>query len=191
MANMKKNNTAKQTETNKNIEKVVDVKPSVPKTTVEKKTYSADTPILCMSITSGELGMEGIKSHINYKWAERGDVTEVEYQDLVAAIRSNTSYILKPYFIIQDKEFVNQYPQVKKIYESLYKINDLKDIIALPVGQMKEAIQALPDGAKESIKNIAATMINNGTLDSVKKIKALDEIFNTELMMLTELFSNS
>ena len=31
-----------------------------------------------------------------------GDVTEVEYQDLVAAVRSSVSYVMKPYFIIED-----------------------------------------------------------------------------------------
>lgn len=155
---------------------------------VEKKVYLNETPVACMSIVSGELGMEGIKSRINYRWAERGDVTDVEYQDLVAAIRSNASFIIKPYFIIMDDEFVKQFPQVEKIYKSLYSIHDLKDVLRMPVADMKATILSLPDGAKESIKNIAATMINNGTLDSVQKIRVLDEIFDTKLMMLTELY---
>lgn len=155
---------------------------------VEKKVYTNETPIPCMSIVSGELGMEGIKSNINYRWAERGDVTDVEYQDLVAAIRSSASFIIKPYFIIMDDEFVKQFPQVEKIYKTLYSIHDLKDVLRMPATEMRTTILSLPDGAKESIKNIAATMINNGTLDSVQKIRILDEIFDTKLMMLTELY---
>ena len=54
---------------------------------------------------------------------------------------------------------------------------------------MKSIILSLPDGAKESIKNMASQMISKGTLDSVQKIKFLDEIFNTELMLMTGLFN--
>ncbi len=154
----------------------------------ESKKYKTTDAIPCISITSGELGMEGIKSHINYRWAERGDVTEVEYQDLLAAIRQNDSFVVKPYFVIQDDELVSQFPQLKKIYDSMYSGKDLQDLLKLTPSSMKAAVLTLPDGAKESIKNIAATQISSGQLDSVKKIKILDEIFGTEMALLTGLF---
>ena len=64
------------------------------------KKYKLTDLIPCMSIVSGELGMEGIKTHINYRWSEYGDVTEVEYQDLISSIRKGESFIMKPYFMI-------------------------------------------------------------------------------------------
>ena len=48
---------------------------------------------------------------------------------------------------------------------------------------MKKSIASLPEGAKDSIKTIAATMVDNGTLDSVRKVKVLDEIFGTEMLL--------
>ena len=36
-----------------------------------KKKFASDEGIECVSITSGELGMIGIKSGINYRWADR------------------------------------------------------------------------------------------------------------------------
>lgn len=158
--------------------------------TKKTKKYEATDGIPCRSITPGGLYMEGLKSHILYEWADNGDVTEVEYQDLVAAIRSNLSYIQKPYFIIEDEYIVSQFPQIVKIYDSMYSIKDLKDVLTtLSPKDMKATILTLPDGAKESVKHIASQMISNGTLDSVQKIKYLDEIFNTKLMLMTELFS--
>lgn len=154
------------------------------------RKYEAMDGIPCKSITPGGLYMEGVKTHILYEWADHGDVTEVAYQDLVAAIRSNVSYINKPYFIIEDEEFIDQFPQVKKIYESIYSIKDLKDVLTtLSPRDMKATILTLPEGAKDSIKHIASQMISNGSLDSVQKIKCLDEIFDTKLMLMTELFS--
>lgn len=155
----------------------------------EKKKFTSDEGIDCVSITSGELGMIGIKSGINYRWAERGDVTQVEYQDLVAAVRSNKSYIFKPLFIIKNDDFVAEFPQLNRAYSAMYSIRDLRDVLKMPAAQMKSTILSLPEGAKESIKNIAATMINNGSLDSIQKVKILDEIFDTKLMLLTELFN--
>lgn len=174
-------------------EEVVNVEPvkEVVETPVKKvaKKYSATDPIECVSITAGELGMIGIKSRINYRWAGRGDVTEIEYQDLVAAIRSSKKHVFQPYFLIQDDEFVAQFPQLKKVYDSMYSISDLKDVFKMTPAAMKKTILSLPDGAKQSIKNIASTMISKGQLDSVAKIKALDEIFDTKFMLMTELFS--
>jgi len=156
----------------------------------EPKKFEATDGIPCRSITSGGLYMSGIKSHIMYEWSDNGDVTEVEYQDIVAAIRSNVSYISKPYFIIEDEDIIAQFPQLNKIYASMYSFKDLKDVLTeLPAKSMKTTILSLPEGAKESIKNIASQMISNGTLDSVQKIKILDEIFDTELMLMTGLFN--
>ena len=158
---MKKTTTKKETvATDELLEDVVETESAeesiVEKVTskkAEKKKYALTDGIPCRSITQGGLYMHGIKSDIAYKWSNDGDVTEVEYQDLVAAVRSSVSYVMKPYFIIEDKEFV------------------------------------LPEGAKESIKHMASAMISNGSLDSVKKIKILDEIFDTKFMLMTEMFS--
>ena len=172
------------------VESVVEDETVVESVKNTPRKYDADEGIPCRSIVSGGLYMSGIKSRIMYEWADNGDVTEVEYQDLVAAIRSNVNYITKPYFIIEDDEFIAQHPQLDKIYSSMYSIKDLRDVLTdLSPNSMKNTILALPDGAKESIKNLASQMISNGTLDSVQKIKILDEIFETRLMLMTELFA--
>lgn len=158
--------------------------------TVTKKEFKPTDPVFCVSITAGELGMIGIKSGINYTWAGRGDVTEVEYQDLVAAIRSSKSHIYKPYFIIRDEDFLKEFPRVKDVYANMYSYQDLQQIFQLSPSQMKTAILNLPDGAKESVKHIAADLIANGTLDSVKKIQTLDAIYDTKFMLMTELYTS-
>ena len=57
----------------------------------EKRKYEQSEGILCKSITSGGLYMPGLKSNMLYTWIDSGDQIEVEYQDLLAAIRSNNS----------------------------------------------------------------------------------------------------
>jgi hypothetical protein len=51
---------------------------------------------------------------------------------------------------------------------------------------MKKAIVALPKGALNTLQSMASTEVSNKTLDSVQKIRYLDEVFGTELLLLTE-----
>lgn len=197
--NTKKKTTAAKAVVNENTvvaEGATVVTESIVETPVVKapvvKKHSAEDGIPCKSITPGGLYMEGIKSHILYEWADVNDVTEVEYQDLVAAIRSNNNaYINKPYFIIEDETVIEEFPKINKIYESMYSTKDLKDVLLdLSAREMKSAINAFPAGAKESIKHIASQMISNGSLDSLQKIKILDEIFDTKFMVMAEMFND-
>jgi len=153
----------------------------------QPKKYANDDGILCESITAGELGMIGAKSGNNYTWMCYGDTTEVEYADLVAAIRLRKGHIFAPLFIIRDEDFLAKYPQVNDVYNSMYTTSDLEDIFMLPAAQMKEVVKSLPFSVQKTIANMASAMITDGRLDSVQKIKVLDELFDTKLMLITEL----
>lgn len=156
----------------------------------EKKSYAPSDGIPCKSITNGGLYMPGLKSNILYSWVDAGDIVEVEYQDLQAAIRSNNGYVMNPLFVIEDEELVSQFPQLKKLYEVLYSVGELEDVVTeLSPGDMKATILSLPKGAQDAIKHLASKMVSDGRLDSVKKIKTLDEIFDTEMSIMTGLFS--
>ncbi len=151
----------------------------------QKKTYAQNDGIMCTSITTGTLHMIGIKTGIVYTWADYGDITEVEYADLVAAIRSSKAQVYLPNFVIDDDDIVDSYPMLKKLYENLNVVKELPEVFNLDIDKMKNVIMNLPDGAKESIKSMAAKMIQNHTLNNVLIIKTLDEIFETQLMLLT------
>lgn len=155
----------------------------------QQRKFEAMDGILCRSLVDGVLVMTGIKSKNSYKWADANDVAEVEYQDLVSAVRSNISYIYAPHFIVEDEDFLAQFPQVKNVYDSMYTTADLKEILSLPVNNMMSAIRSLPDGSKENLRDIAGKMVLNGQLDSVQKIKALDEFYNTNFMITTNLYA--
>lgn len=155
-----------------------------------KKKFDQSDGIVCRSVTEGRLYMVGKKTHILYTWDDYGDETEVEYADLVASIRANrkNGYVFTPCFIIQDEDFIEEYPQVKQFYEKASKTSDLKSILNEPVDKMVEDIKALPPTAMDALKNMAATQVQNGKLDSVKKIRALDDLFGTDLNLLASLF---
>ena len=61
-------------------EKIEDNVASVKDTPTAKK-YDKEDVIPCKSITNGKLLVDGEKSGILYRWADYGDVEEIEYWD--------------------------------------------------------------------------------------------------------------
>lgn len=171
-----------------NSEEVVETTVKERKTKPKKKHFEPSDGVLCRSITQGGLFMDGEKTQIPYKWSDYGDEIEVEYRDLVAAVRRKSPFVFHPYFVVIDDDFIAEFPQLADFYEKAYSIRDLKEILKLPNNEMIAQLKQLPKGALDSFKSIASTQVANGKLDSVKKIKALDDFFDTDLNLLQSLF---
>ena len=155
-----------------------------------QKTFDPNEGILCRSVTHGKLFVDGIKTGMKYTFLDYDDEADIEYRDLVALVRSRDKSVYNPRFIIMDEDFIAEYPTLKKFYNDHFSTKNIKEILDLPEHQMKEEISKLPKGAVESLKSIAVNQIVNGEIDSIRKIKALDEAFGTDLSLLNELLSN-
>lgn len=187
MANIKRtNNTVSAKKEEKVVENIETEEISVDKPVPEKKqrVFQQEDLIPCRSMVSGQLFIEGVRSHLLYTFADYNDVNDIEYRDLIYMVRTHGNKdIYDPRIIIEDEDFIAQNPKLSELYSSMYTDKDLIEIIELPVGQMVDYINTLPVGCKNAIKGIAATMIDSGALDSVQKIKALDEIFGTDMLL--------
>ena len=171
--------TVKNTE-NDVVEEVVE------KVKVEKKEprkYAPEDKIPCRSITYGELLLTGPKSRLLLSWSNYGDITEVDFQDLQALKSTRSSYLLKPRFIIEDEELVKQWEKdLGNIYSDIIH-TDVEEMFKLPVNQLKSKLKKAPVGVQQAVKNVAGEKILNGSLDSLAKIKAIDEVLGTELKL--------
>lgn len=164
-------------------------KPVVQKTT--KKTFDANSPIVCRSITQGVTFMEGRNTHIVYRWDGYGAEIEVEYRDLVSETRvSNSSFVYGPMIIVEDENFINEFPTLKKFYEQHYAVRDLRAILDLPADEMRQQIEMLPKGAQDQLKNIASAAVSNGSIDSMRKINTLNEVFGIDMSMVADIINS-
>ena len=155
------------------------------KKSVEKapRKYAPDEMIPCRSITFGELLLTGTKSKLLYSWANYGDITEVEFQDLQALRSTRSSYLFKPRFIIEDEELAEQWGKdFGDMYKNIVDV-DVDDMFKLPISQFKSRLKKAPKGVQQAVKNIAGEKILNGSLDSLAKIKAIDESLGTDLKL--------
>lgn len=195
----KKTTTAvKSTETVEKQPKVVDtdnLKVEEPKTVVEKKSevkkFEPSDPITCRSVCQGILNMEGKSTGTMYRFDGYGDEIDIEYRDLLSEARNaRSAYIYNPMLIVEDKDFINSVPALKKFYDNYADVTNLRGILGKPVQQMIEAIQELPQGAQDQIKILASTLISNGELDSMSRIKALEDYFGIQMSLVAEILNN-
>lgn len=143
--------------------------------------------IVCRSVTNGGLNVN-CKSGNVYEFNKYGDDCEIEYHDLAALVRKHSDHIFIPRFIIEDDEFLAEFPQLSKVYEKLYTAEEIDSILNLPPSQMRQEIESMPKAVFENLKSIVATKIANGSIDSVKKIRTLSEIYDSDFNLLSELF---
>ena len=150
-------------------------------TTKSVRKFAPDDLITCRSITYGELLLTGRKSKLLYSWANYGDTTEVEFQDLQALKSTRSSYLFKPRFIIEDEELIEQWGKdFGDMYKNIEDV-DAEDLLKLSASQLRSKLKKAPKGVQQAVKNIAGEKILNGSLDSLAKIKAIDEILGTDL----------
>lgn len=126
--------------------------------------------------------MIGKKTTNKYKFSDVNDICEVEYQDLESARLTKSQYIFSPLFIIEDDDYISQKKDVREFYDNMYSIEDIEEIFNLGIADFKSVLEKLPVGIRETVKVLASTKIQEGTLDSVNKIKAMDVILGTDLM---------
>ena len=160
--------------------KVTKAKKSTPK---EVRKYAPSDMISCRSITYGELLLPGAKTKTLYTWANYGDTTEMEFQDLQTLKSTRSSYLFKPRFIIEDEELVEQWKNdLGKIYDDIIA-TDVEAMFRLPANQLKAKLKKAPSGIQQAVKNLAGEKIMNGTLDSLAKIKVIDEVLGSDLKL--------
>lgn len=172
------------------VEEVVVEEPVVEEPVVapQPKTYAPTDGIRCESVTFGGLHMQGLKSGMSYRWLNEGDVVEVEYQDLIAAINQNSAYIFKPFFVVLDDDAVAKYPKVQALYASMYSMDEMRDALHnASLAQLKQIAKNLPGGAKKILADLAKNEVAEGRFDSLSKMKALDEIQGTNQVQLVGL----
>ena len=168
---------------------VREVVKEVPVQVESKKKFESTDLITCRSVVNGRVYMEGSASLLHYTWMDFGDEVDVEYRDLVAAVRNKSGYIMRPFFVIMNDDFIQEFSFLKELYAKQYSAKDLAKILSLDVNEMTEEIKGLPGNVKEILKGIASTWIENGRLDSFKKIKALDELLDTDLSLIADMLS--
>ena len=158
-----------------------EVKVEAPVKSAPKK-YAPTDIIECRSVTGGALILVGPKSHLQYEWEDYGDTAWVEYQDLQALQSRKSNFLIKPRFIIEDINLVEQWgAMLKPIYN---KVTDrtIEDLFELPISKFKAQLNIMPDGLKDAVKTKAVQMIETEELYDIRKVREIDAAWGTDFV---------
>lgn len=165
-------------------EEVVETPKKVAPAKKTPRKYASDERIECRSVTGGELFLVGPKSQLLYTWEDYNDTAYVEYQDLQALQSRKSGFLVKPRFIIEDEELVEQWgSMLKPIYEKI-TTQSIEEFFELPLNKFKAQLNVMPTGLKDAIKTKAVQMIHNEELYDIRKVREMDAAWGTDFVAM-------
>lgn len=133
-----------------------------------------------MNITHGSLVYQSRKTGMEIKFERYGDIEYMEIGELLTMRSSQRRFLDEPWILILDDETV-QYLGLDKLYKRLVNPDNIDQIFNFSIEKFKDVIQSAPRGYSQLIISRAKAKMKDGSLDSVAKIKALEERYKVEL----------
>ena len=156
--------------------------PKKPAAKKAPKKFAPTDTIECRSVTGGTLILIGPKSHLQYTWEDYGDTAWVNYEDLQALQSRKSNFLIKPRFIIEDADLVEQWgTMLNPIYN---KVTDttIEELFDLPLNKFKAQLSVMPDGLKDAVKTKAVQMIETEELYDIRKVREIDAAWGTDFV---------
>lgn len=167
----------------KEVEEVKEVVEEKVVPTEQPREFQKDDFIEVKSVFAGSCTLVGRRSGNVYVWETLGEIQYVEYQDLLAEITNRYSkYIYEPLLLIEDEDVINKNPKLKDLYDAMIDVEEIEDsLLNDSVEELRSILITLPSGLKETVKSVASTLMQDGALYDVRKIRLLDDLYHTAL----------
>lgn len=115
-------------------------------------------------------------------WSEFGDVQEITFGELKTMKATYGRFFSQGWLIVEDEEAINHLG-LGRTYGNMLEVEDLDEFFGASEDEMERILQNVPQGFKKSLAVFARERIQDGRLDSNRKIKLLEELLQVELKM--------
>lgn len=173
-------------EQNNDVTTVSSVKPIKELKKTNKKNIPLDLEVPVTSNYTGNLIFLSKKSNgYSVEWDEYGMTEFIEIGELLSMRNTDRRFFEDNWIIIGDTddytaEEIYSFLKVDKYYKNVYSPEDIDSFFNLSPNDMIKKISTLSKGMKDCIAVKAQEMINQGELDSNKKIETLAEALKVE-----------
>ena len=167
--------------------------PAESKKSAAKKNVKLDDTVLInvKSNTFGTLFFKNPRTGDSTTWSHFGDVQQVTMGDLRAMKGNQRAFYENQWIYIVDvedegyedvtAEDICKVLMVTQYYKNVLDPDNFSQIFTWPEEKVRERVAMMNAGAKLNLLVAANTAIKNGTLDSLKRIKVLEDILGCEL----------
>jgi len=146
----------------------------------------------------GELNYINHKTGTHVKWEKYGEPQTLSMADLREMKGSQISFFKENWIILVsvndeyedfndiDIKEVYKNLDITRYYKNIFEIDDINTIFNWSIKDIKEKVPNMSKSMKENIIIRANELIELGVLDSLSKIKALQEVLDCELTTITD-----
>jgi hypothetical protein len=157
----------------------VNAKP-IPIKRIKQAEFDRHELVPVMNITSGGLTYVSKRTGTEVRFERYGDIEYLEVGELLTMKSSARRFLEEPWLLILDEEIAN-YLGLDKLYTRLISPQNVDEIFTFDLDHYQNVIESAPLGYAQLIISRAKKQIQDGTLDSVSKIKILEDKFKVEL----------
>lgn len=144
-----------------------------------KQTFEMNELVIVRNATQGKLVIYDSDGFANI-FDDFGYSLEMEYKELLRLKKQSINMFKQNY--IEISPVVAKSLGVDKFYQNALSIDSFDEIFELNEDDLKKKILSLNDSTKRSVGLRAVTLIENGQLDSLKKIKTLEDALGYKLI---------
>lgn len=168
-------------------EAVVEAPVATPAAKATVTELPRDLYVPCVSmVRSGQL-IYSSRRQMGYSviWRNYMDTQYIELAELMAMRSSDPMFFSENWIVIDDefehKDAVVQKLRIKNMYANTPNMLELERLFVLPVDEMVHKIKSMSTSLKESVYLHAKEAVENGTLDSMKRIKAIENVLGKSI----------
>jgi hypothetical protein len=145
---------------------------------VAKKSKIKDEDrIVVMNGLTGALVYHSERTNRRWEFTTFGQQDTIEYGELVAMKNRYPRYFTEGWLIVLDKQVQEEF-NLTEMYKNIITPENADTVFKMDVDELDKFVDGLPDGMKTSFVNMAMEKVGDGTLDSSKVRKYIQEKFN-------------
>lgn len=156
--------------------------------TVEKKELKMDMLVPCMDMVKDGKLIYKSKRQMGYMivWESFQDVQYIDLAELVAMKATDMMFFTENWIVIpdsfEDKDAVMDFLRIKQYYSSDVNLYNIVDLLKEDASTIVSRIAEMSEGKQNNVLSIIRSLVQDGSLDSVSKIRALEKHFGCSLL---------
>ena len=126
------------------------------------------------SVMDGKVIYVSPKTHIKYKWLEKGDIEQLTIEEILA-MDSKKMFLRTPLLVVEDERVVEALG-LKEINKLVDKVEDIDQLVEMDLDEKKKTINELPFDYKRNLRDEISKKIENSEIRDYVVVQTLKRI---------------
>lgn len=127
------------------------------------------------SVVDGKVIYVSPKTHIKYKWLEKGDIESLTIEEILA-MDSKKLFLRSPLLVVEDDRVLEGLG-LEKINGLVDKVEDVDKLVEMDLEDMENTINELPFDYKRNLRDEISKKIENSEIRDYVVVQTLKRIF--------------